>query len=549
MISRRITKFIVALVGLLVFITACGGGTTAEVPAEESVDQEQETAVEESETVDTGADEFTELIVGVGADGYRLEGDGADLGIRPPGPANITEPLVRITSDYEIIPWLAESWEQLDETTWRINIRQGVKFHNGDDFNAEAAKWSIDKSNRWFPLFPPEAVTVVDEFTLEIITTRPFWYMAEALSHPSYAMYSPAGDPGTNPIGTGPFMLDEYQQNEFLRVVKFDDYWGETAKLDAITLRFIPDNGARVLALQSGDVDMILPVPRDNVPQVEALSDVNLYVSKPIGYWAIYFATKNQVSPFDTLSDVRLRQAINYAIDRETIVSQVFDSYAEVAVSLTPPTVSAEIDQNVTGFTYDPDRALELFAEAGWTDSDGDGVLDKDGEPLSLTLVSGFPPAEEAKPLPEVIQGQLKAVGVDAQLVEFNDVGAYYDFIIDSGETHMIIESGSWNTPDLSFLTFTVFCGCNPEGEAILYERFWLNEEFDQGVMDSQGAADAAGATAAAVRSAQVMVDDFTGAAPIAYVPQIGAAYSYVKGLEVHPSNYSQAWNLVSIER
>ncbi len=344
-------------------------------------------------------------------------------------------------------------------------------------------------------------------------------------------------------------MLDEYQQNEFLRVVKFDDYWGETAKLDAITLRFIPDNGARVLALQSGDVDMILPVPRDNVPQVEALSDVNLYVSKPIGYWAIYFATKNQVSPFDTLSDVRLRQAINYAIDRETIVSQVFDGYAEVAVSLTPPTVSAEIDQNVTGFTYDPDRALELFAEAGWTDSDGDGVLDKDGEPLSLTLVSGFPPAEEAKPLPEVIQGQLKAVGVDAQLVEFNDVGAYYDFIIDSGETHMIIESGSWNTPDLSFLTFTVFCGCNPEGEAILYERFWLNEEFDQGVMDSQGAADAAGATAAAVRSAQVMVDDFTGAAPIAYVPQIGAAYSYVKGLEVHPSNYSQAWNLVSIER
>ena len=549
MISRRITKFIVALVGLLVFITACGGGTTAEVPAEESVDQEQETAVEESETVDTGADEFTELIVGVGADGYRLEGDGADLGIRPPGPANITEPLVRITSDYEIIPWLAESWEQLDETTWRINIRQGVKFHNGDDFNAEAAKWSIDKSNRWFPLFPPEAVTVVDEFTLEIITTRPFWYMAEALSHPSYAVYSPAGDPGTNPIGTGPFMLDEYQQNEFLRVVKFDDYWGETAKLDAITLRFIPDNGARVLALQSGDVDMILPVPRDNVPQVEALSDVNLYVSKPIGYWAIYFATKNQVSPFDTLSDVRLRQAINYAIDRETIVSQVFDGYAEVAVSLTPPTVSAEIDQNVTGFTYDPDRALELFAEAGWTDSDGDGVLDKDGEPLSLTLVSGFPPAEEAKPLPEVIQGQLKAVGVDAQLVEFNDVGAYYDFIIDSGETHMIIESGSWNTPDLSFLTFTVFCGCNPEGEAILYERFWLNEEFDQGVMDSQGAADAAGATAAAVRSAQVMVDDFTGAAPIAYVPQIGAAYSYVKGLEVHPSNYSQAWNLVSIER
>ena len=546
---RRLVMLFLGLVALMLFVTACGGGTATDTPTEEPVDQGEETAVEEPEAVEPETDEFTELIVGVGADGYRLEGDGADLGIRPPGPANITEPLVRITSGYEIIPWLAESWEQIDGTTWQINLRQGVKFHNGDDFNAEAAKWSIDKSNRWFPLFPPDAVTVVDEFTLEITTSRPFWYMAEALSHPSYAMYSPAGDPGTTPIGTGPFMLDEYKQNEFLRIVRFDDYWGETAKLDAVTLRFIPDNGARVLALQSGDVDMILPVPRDNVPQVEALPDVELYVSKPIGYWAVYFATKNQVSPFDTLSDVRLRQAINYAIDRETIVNQVWDGYAEVAVSLMPPTVSEEIDQNVNGFTYDPEKALELFAEAGWTDSDGDGLLDKDGQTLALTLVSGFPPAEEAKPLPEVIQGQLKAIGVDAQLVEFNDVGAYYDFIIDSGETHMIIESGSWNTPDLSFLTFTVFCGCNPDGEAILYERFWLNDEFDQGVMDSQGAANAAGATAAALRSAQVMIDEFTSVAPIAYVPQIGAAYSYVKGFEVHPSNYSQAWNLVFIER
>ena len=124
-----------------------------------------------------------------------------------------------------------------------------------------------------------------------------------------------------------------------------------------------------------------------------------------------------------------MRQAINYAIDRESIVNQVYDGFAEVAVSLTPPTVSTEIDANVTGFTYDPDRALELFADAGWTDSDGDGILDKDGEPLSLTLVSGFPPAEEAKPLPEVIQGQLKAIGVDAQMVEFDDVDSYYDYV------------------------------------------------------------------------------------------------------------------------
>lgn len=526
-------------------------------PAEESVKEEAAPAEEAEPTeeiVEEAAQpaedtELTELIVGVAADNYRLEGDGADLGIRPPAPANITEPLVRISPDYKIIPWLAESWETVNETTWRFNLRQGVKFHNGDDFDAEAAKWSIDKANRWFPLFPPEEVKVVDTYTLEIITSRPFWYVAEALSHPSYAMYSPKGEPGSNPIGTGPFQLDEYKQNEFIRVTKFDDYWGEPAQVDAVTLRFIPDNGARVLALQSGDVDMIIPVPRDNVPLVEAIPDVELYVSEPIAYWALYFATKNQAPPYDLLTDVQLRQAINYALDRETIVNQIFDGYAQVATSLTPPTVNPDVDQNVQGFTYDPDRALELFAEAGWADSDGDGVLDKDGEPLMLVLVSGFPPAEEAKPIPEVVQGQLKAIGIDAQLMEFNDVGAYYDFIIDSGEMHIILESGSWNTPDLSFLTWTVFCGCNPEGEAILYERFWLNDDFDQGVLDSQAAENADGATSAAVRTAQVMVDEFTGVAPIAYVPQIAAAYSYVKGFQVHPSNYSQTWNSVSIER
>lgn len=547
--KKRFVLLCVATALSLLLAACVTVSPAAPAPQEAEVVAEPAEAAAEEAPEASGEAEFTELIVGVGADGYRLEGDGADLGIRPPGPANITEPLVRINTDYQIIPWLAESWEVVEGNTWRFKLRQGVKFHNGDDFTAEAAKWSIDKANRWFPLFPPEAVTVVDDYTLDITTSRPFWYVAEALSHPSYAMYSPEGDPGTNPIGTGPFMLDEYKQNEFIRVVKFDDYWGELASLDAVTLRFIPDNGARVLALQSGDVDMILPVPRDNVPLVVSLPEVELYVSQPIGYWAIYFATKNQAPPYDLLTDVRLRQAINYAIDRETIVNQIFDGYAEVATSLMPPTVSPEVDKNVQGFTYDPDRALALFAEAGWTDSDGDGILDKDGEALTLVLVSGFPPAEEAKPIPEVIQGQLKAIGVDAQLVEFNDVGAYYDYIIDSGEVHMILESGSWNTPDLSFLTWTVFCGCNPDGEAVLYERFWLNDAFDQGVMDSQAAQDADSATAVAVRTAQVMIDEFTGVAPIAYVPQIAAAYSYVKGFEIHPSNYSQTWNSVHIER
>ncbi len=484
-----------------------------------------------------------EITIGVGNDQFRLEGDGANLGVYPLN-TNIAETLVRLTPDYQIIPWLAERWEYLGDNTWRFYLRQGVKFHNGDEFDAEAAKWSLEKATRWQPLVPttPEDIVVVDKYTLELTTSVPFGRVIENLVHPSYAMYSPQGDPGSNPIGTGPFRLDEYKQNEFLRVVKNEDYWGEQAQLDAITFRFIPDNSARILALQSGDVDMIDPVPRDNTAQVQALSDVQLFVSQPSAYYALYFATHDQVPPYDTLTDVGLRRAINYAIDRETIVNGVYDGYAVAAKSLTPPVVFPAINEGIQGFSYDPEKAKALFAEAGWSDSDGDGILDKDGEPLKLVLVSGFPPANLIKPLPEVIQGQLKDIGVDVELKEYNDIGAYYDFVVDDGSLHMVIEGGNWNTADVSFLPYALFCGCNPEGEAILYKRFWINEEFDQAVQEAQAAVDEAAATEAAVQAAQIWVDEYTAVAPIAYIPRIVAARSGIEGFQIHPSTISQNW-------
>lgn len=554
-VKSRLPLLAFCLVVLLI-AAGCGApGVTPQVdegeqPTQAPAATEAETAAEEpTESPAPAEAEATELTVGIDNDQYRLEGDGAALGVYPFN-ANIAEPLVRLTPDYEVIPWLAESWEYLGDNTWRFKLREGVQFHNGDEFDAEAAKWSLEKATRWQPLIPtsPENITVVDTYTIELTTTEPFGRVIENLAHPFYAMYSPEGEPGQNPIGTGPFTFDEYEQNQFLRVVKNEDYWGEAAQVDAITFRFIPDNSARLLALQSGDVDMINPVPRENATQVEGMSDVQLFVSDPSAYYALYFATKNQESPYDLLTDDRLREAINYAIDRETIVNQVYDGYAEVAESLTPPVVFPEINEGVEGFSYDPEQAAALLEEAGWTDSDGDGVRDQDGQPLSLILVSGFPPANLIRPLPEVIQGQLEEVGIDVELQEFNDIGAYYDFV-DTGEFHMVIEAGNWNTADVSFLPYTLFCACNPEGEAILYERFWINDEFDQAVQDAQAAVDEGEATQAAVTAAQIWVDEFTSVAPIAYIPSIAAAKSYVSGFQIHPSGISQNWATVSVER
>lgn len=536
-----LTSGLMLAAGLL--LTACAGPVT---PAAQATQASVPTSAPPTPAPPTDTPAPQELIIGAAQDQYRLEGDGANLGMYPLN-TNIGETLFKLMPDYKVIPWLAESATYIGENTWEIKLRQGVKFHNGDEFDAEAAKWSLEKQSRWQPLVPTDAdnIKVVDKYTLTIITRFPFGRVAESLAHPSYAMYSPKGDPGKNPITTGPFMLESYKQNEELVVVRNPNYWGEAPKLDKMTFRFIPDNSTRLLALQSGDVDLIVTVPRENAGQVTGLPDVTLYQAEAAGYFALYFATKEQTPPYDLLTDVRLRQAINYALDKEAIANQVYEGYALAAKSLTPPIVLPAIDAGIQSFDYDPDKAAALLEEAGWA-LGADNIREKNGEKLMLTLVSGFPPANLIKPLPEVVKGQLEKSGIGVNLVEFNDIGAYYDYL-DTGEMHMVIESGTWNTADISFIPYGLFCGCNTEGEAILYKRFWVNADFEEEVLKSLSATDPAEAEAASVRAAQIWIDEFAGAAPIAYLPNLYAASNKVQGLTPHPSGLNQDWTSVYI--
>jgi peptide/nickel transport system substrate-binding protein len=346
-------------------------------------------------------------------------------------------------------------------------------------------------------------------------------------------------------------MFSEYSQNEFVRVEKFADYWREPAGVDAITFRFIPDATARIQALAAGDVDMIVPVPLDNVAEVEALADVQILISEPVRVRYMAFATKDQAPPYDLLTDDRLRKAINYAIDRESIANDVYGGLATPAISMAYlPSVNDQLE----GFAYDPERAQALLTEAGWADSDGDGILDKDGQPLHLVLAAGVPSAQFLAPLPEVVQDQLRDVGIDLEIKEFNDEGSFYDFITEVGEFHMIMEEAGARH-DLIGLAYNFYCGCNPEGEAVLYKRLWLTDEFDQTVLDARAlpgnALDGdADALAAALRLGEIMVDEFTGGAPLVYTPGIAAAHNYVTNFVLHPrSEFHQDWSGVTIER
>jgi peptide/nickel transport system substrate-binding protein len=491
-----------------------------------------------------------ELTIGIAQDQYRLEGDRANLGVYPFN-ANITETLVRLTPSFEIAPGLAESWENVGGNTWRFNLRQGVLFHDGSELTAEAVKYSLDRAARAGGSIPldEDSTQVIDTYTVEITPTIDFFNrVIDNLVHPLYGIYSPNGDPGTSPIGTGPFKLASYSRNQQLVVERNPDYWGDPARLGRITFRFISEGSTRALALQAGEVDVITSVPKEMVGFLERVPGLSVYQSEPAAYTALYLVSQTDGSN-DVLTDVNLRKAINYAVNRQEIVESVWGGYALPAKTLIPPAVFGAIDERVQGYDFDPEAARALIEEAGWSFDANSGRWTKDGRRLSVRLVAGFPPARLIAPLPEVLRGQLEEVGFEVELIEYNDIGAFYDRMA-AGDSEIFIEQGSYNTADPSFIPYNLFWSPNTWGEAgEFYYWFFVNEEYDQAIEQALRTNDQQEAIDAMVRAMQIQVDEYAGVVPIAYVPQIHMAGEHVTGVAPHPSGVNQSWAELDVQR
>ena len=490
-----------------------------------------------------------ELVIGVPQDQYRLEGDRADLGVYPLN-TNITETLVTLTPDFEVVPGLAERWENVRGSTWRFFLRRGVRFHDGTELTAEAVKASLDRAARAGGSIPLDETStqVVDSYTVDITPTLPFFNrVVDNLVHPLYGIYAPGSDPASHPLGTGPFKFGAYQRSQQLVVVRNDDYWGESAKVAELTFRFIPDGSTRALALQAGDVDLVTTVPKEMIRFMTSVPGLKVYESEPASYVALYLVTKTDGTN-DLLKDVRLRKALNLAINREEIVNAVWGGYALPAKTLIPPGVFGGVDERVAGYAFDPEQARNLIAEAGWTYDEGANRWTKGERELTLRLVAGFPPAPLIAPLPEVLKGQLAAVGIQVELLELNDVGAFYDEMA-AGTSEIFIEQGSYNTADPSFIPYNLFWSANTWGEAgEYYHWFFVNDRYDTAVKRAISTSVQTDAVDAMVEAMQIQVDDYAGVVPIAYVPQIHIAQEDVQGVTVHPSGVNQTWTSVTTD-
>lgn len=319
---------------------------------------------------------------------------------------NIYETLTKIHPDGSVTPLLAESWEvSPDLTTYTFKLRKGIKFHNGEPFNAQAVKFSFDRAgaekstNKDKRTFAALTTNVVDEHTVVVLTKEidpdfPF-LMGQATS----AIVEPksADTNMTKPVGTGPYVLDNWVKGSSISLKKWDGYRNPgLAKINRATFRFIQDPAAQVAAMMAGDVDAF---PRITPRSVEQFKGNNRFQVQVSGSRAkTILAINNKKKPFD---DLRVRRAVAMAIDRKAVIQGAGDGYGAPIGSHYPPSAPGYVD--MTGVTpFNPERARALLKEAGVT------------TPLEVTIT--LPPPPYARQGGEVIASQLSKIGINAKL-------------------------------------------------------------------------------------------------------------------------------------
>ena len=328
------------------------------------------------------------------------------------------ENLVRFSAKMQLEPALAESWiASKDGLAWTFKLRKGVKFHDGTPFDAKAVKYFFDrvlgdekpfKASLYTPVV--QGAEVIDDSTVRVILKQPFGAFLFIMAHSAGAIVSPAAhqkwgkDLALHPVGTGPFKFVEWVKGDHVTMERHDGYWGGAPNLDRVVVKTVREDQARVLMLESGDADLIVNIPTEEIPRLR--KDARFTIESSPTARALFIAINVKKKPFD---DVRVRQALNYAVNRDAIVKELFQNNAQVVASHVSPLQNGYAQ--LAGYPYDPKKSKELLAQAG--------------QPaLKVKLWSPKGRFVKDYELAQAVQQDLAAVGVEATLSTM-EWGAY----------------------------------------------------------------------------------------------------------------------------
>jgi len=395
---------------------------------------------------------------------------------------------------------LATSWDSTpDGMSWTFKLRRGVKFHNGENFDATTIVWWLPKFKGTENAFMTEAierVDVIDSHTVKLVMKSPdpnmlFNLASVFMGVPAPKAYDELGDKFgvAGAVGSGPFKLESFTVGQQTILVRNDDYaWASDlsknqgpAKIKRLTMREIAEDSTAFLELKTGGVDMLLNVPTDFLPRLKAEKDMQV-VTLP-GIEVFYMPMNTTVEPF---TDIKVRAAAAHAINQKEIMANLFGGLGAVANNfLIDSLLESKVDPKFN-IGYDPDKARKLLDEAGWSVGAG-GIRAKAGKPLQVKLWTQN--GTEFKRVTEVVQAQLRAVGITADITVFDasTINAQYR---KKTEHQLAVRVYSWANADILDWFFAgtrlgypnVSMWNDPKAEELNHKAMKLSRTWDERV-------------------------------------------------------------------
>lgn len=371
--------------------------------------------------------------------------------------------LVMMDNDMNLVPGLAESWEVIDDTTTVFHLRQGVKFHNGEEMTSEDVKYSLERCianpgvNYNYLII--ESITCDDDYTVTIKTSAPFNALLYRLSLDAASIICKSADTSAeefnkNPVGTGPFKFVSWELGGDVVLEAFEDYWGGTPAVKRVIFRTIPEALNRTIGLETGEVDLAYDLGITDLESLAGNESVTTLTSPSTTVW--YVGMNVQKAPFD---NEKVRQAVAYALDPQGYIDLVFSGEATPAnYTMLPPSVDGYVS-DCSDYSCNVEKAKELLAEAGYPDGFSTTLWCSDTQVMRDSAV--------------VIQEQLRQVGINAEVKTLES--GQFQSETGNGAHDMFIMSKTSIDPDSMLRSMYHTEALGPSGNRC----FWTTPEVD----------------------------------------------------------------------
>lgn len=442
----------------------------------------------------------------------------------------------------ELEPGLAESWEVSDDgLEYTFKLRQGVKFHDGTPFNADAVKFSIDRQidpkhpyhdtgefgYADFTFGMVKEVQVVDDYTVKIILKEPFGPFLSNMAMHAACIVSPEAvkehgkDFSLNPVGTGPYKFVRWEPGVEIVLEANEDYWNGAPSVKKLVFRPIVEDQTRLTELEAGNIDFMVGILPDDLQSVK--DNKGLQVIEQPGMHTWYLVLNCQQPPFN---DVRVRQAVNYAINKKAIVDNILQGTGTLAKNILPPVIWSYTD-DIQQYDYNPEKAKALLKEAGLTD----GVVE-----IEFFVPESGSGMQQSVAMATAIQSDLEAVGIKTK-IQTLEWGSYLDKVFaPSAKEDLILHEMSWmgdnGDPDNFLYILQSGKQWPPQG---FNEAFYKNDKVDQLLDQARKISDQKEREKLYVEAQKLIAAD----APLVVIDhetQIVAMKKNIKGFTLHPT-------------